>query len=62
MKPLSRLLLFTLLVSTGKAVFAADQFPLWKAMERAAQTNPAIKSQQIKVSRQTLEQKAAREP
>lgn len=60
MKPLSRLLLFTFLLSTGKAAFAADSLPLWEAMGRAAQFNPAIKSQQIEVGRQTLEQDIAR--
>jgi hypothetical protein len=38
MKPLSRLLLFTFLFSTVKAVVAADPLPLWEAMERAAQS------------------------
>lgn len=60
MKPLSRLLLFTFLLSAGKAALAADPLPLWEAMERAAQSNPAIKSQQAEVSRQTLEQDIAR--
>lgn len=60
MKPLSRLLLFAFLLSTGKAVFAADPLPLWEAMERAAQSNPVIKSQQVEVNRQTLEQDIAR--
>lgn len=60
MKPLSRLLLFTFLLSTGKAVVAADPLPLWEAMERAVQSNPAIKSQRVEVSRQTLEQDIAR--
>lgn len=60
MKPLSRLLLFTFLFFAGKAALAADPLPLWEAMERAAQSNPAIKSQQVEVSRQTLEQGVAR--
>lgn len=60
MKPLSRLLLFTFLLSIGKAAFAADSLFLWEAMERAAQSNPAIKSQQVEVDRQTLEQDIAR--
>lgn len=60
MKPLSRLLLFTFLLSTVKAVVAADPLPLWEAMERAVQSNPAIKSQRVEVSRQTLEQDIAR--
>lgn len=60
MKPLSHLLLLALLLPTGKAAFAADSLPLWEAMERAAQSNPAIKSQQAEVSRQTLEQDIAR--
>jgi outer membrane protein len=60
MKTLSRLLLFTFLFSTVKAVVAADPLPLWEAMERAAQSNPAIKSQRVEVSRQTLEQDIAR--
>ncbi|MBA3058269.1 MAG: TolC family protein [Gammaproteobacteria bacterium] len=60
MKPLSRLLLFVLLFSTVKAVVAADPLPLWEAMERAVQSNPAIKSQRVEVSRQTLEQDIAR--
>ena len=60
MKPQSRLLLFIFLLSTWKAAFSADPLPLWEAMERAAQFNPAIKSQQAEVSRQTLEQEIAR--
>ncbi|MDD5336669.1 MAG: TolC family protein, partial [Rhodoferax sp.] len=60
MKPLSRLLLFTFLSFTVKAVVAADPLSLWEAMERAAQSNPAIKSQLVEVSRQTLEQDIAR--
>ena len=60
MKPLSRLLFLFLLLSAAKAAFAADPLPLWEAMERAAQSNPAIKSQQIEVDRQTLEQGIAR--
>lgn len=60
MKPLSRLLLFTFLFSTVKAVVAADPMPLWEAMERAVQSNPAIKSQRVEVSRQTLEEDIAR--
>lgn len=60
MKPLSRLLLFTFLLSPWKTAFAADPLSLWEAMERAAQFNPAIKSQQAEVSRQTLEQDIAR--
>lgn len=60
MNPLSRLLLFSLLLSAGEATLAADPLPLWAAMERAAQFNPAIKSQRVEVSRQTLEQDIAR--
>ncbi|MDO9386728.1 MAG: TolC family protein [Thiobacillus sp.] len=60
MKPLSRLLLCTFLLSIGKAALAADSLSLWEAMERAAQSNPAIKSQQVEVDRQTLEQDIAR--
>ncbi|MCD6707357.1 MAG: TolC family protein [Thiobacillus sp.] len=60
MKPLSRLLLCVFLLSIGKAVLAADSLPLWEAMERAAQSNPAIKSQQVEVGKQTLEQDIAR--
>lgn len=59
MESLSRLLLFTVLLSSCKAVFAADPLPLWEAMARAAQSNPVIKSQQAEVSRQTLEQDIA---
>ncbi len=60
MKPWSRLLLFTFLLAPWNAAFSADPLPLWEAMERAAQFNPAIKSQQAEVSRQTLEQDIAR--
>lgn len=60
MKPLSRLLLCTFLLSIGKAALAADSLSLWEAMERATQSNPAIKSQQVEVSKQTLEQDIAR--
>jgi len=60
MNPLSRLLLLTFLLSFWKTAFAADPLPLWEAMARAAQSNPAIKSQQAEVTRQTLEQDVAR--
>lgn len=60
MKPWSRLLLLAFLLFAEKTSFAADSLPLWEAMERAAQFNPAIKSQQAEVSRQTLEQNIAR--
>lgn len=60
MKPLLRLQLFTFLLFAGNAAFAANSLPLWEAMERAAQVNPAIKSQQVEVERQTLEQDIAR--
>jgi len=60
MKSLSLLLLFTFLLSSWKAAFAAEPLPLWEAMARAAQSNPVIKSQQAEVSRQTLEQDIAR--
>ncbi|HUX31374.1 MAG TPA: TolC family protein, partial [Thiobacillus sp.] len=60
MKPLSQLLLFTFLLFSGKATLAADSLSLWEAMERAAQSNPVIKSQRVEVERQTLEQDIAR--
>lgn len=60
MKPLSRLLLLPFLLAAGEMAVAAEPLPLWEAMERAAQFNPAIKSQQVEVSRQTLEQDIAR--
>jgi outer membrane protein TolC len=60
MKPWPRLLLFTFLLSLWQTTLSADPLPLWEAMERAAQFNPAIKSQQAEVSRQTLEQDIAR--
>ena len=60
MKPSSRLLLFAFLLFVGSAVSAADPLPLWEAMERAAQSNPAVKSQQAELSRLTLEQDIAR--
>jgi outer membrane protein TolC len=56
----SRLLLLILLLSTGKAAFATESLPLWEAMERAALFNPAIKSRQVEIDRQTLEQDIAR--
>ena len=59
MKPLSRLLLCAVLFSIGKAAFAVEPLTLWDAMARAAQTNPALKSQQAEVSRQTLAQDIA---
>lgn len=59
MKTLSRLLFFTLLLSLAKVTAASNLMSLWEAMEKAAQANPAIKSQQIEVSRQTLEQDIA---
>lgn len=59
MKPLSRLLLFAVLFSIGKAAFAVEPLTLWGAMERAVQFNPALKSQQAEVSKQTLEQDIA---
>jgi len=60
MKPLSRLLLLSCLLSSGGAALAAEPLSLWAAMDRAAQYNPAIKSQQIEVSRHVLEQDIAR--
>lgn len=59
MRPLSRLLLFAVLFSIGKAAFAVEPLTLWGAMERAVQFNPALKSQQVEVSKQTLEQDIA---
>lgn len=60
MKPWSRLLLFSFFLAPWEAALSADPLPLWEAMERAAQSNPVIKSQQAEVSRQTLEQEIAR--
>lgn len=60
MKPLARLLLFAFLLSPWKTALAGDPLSLWEAMERAAQFNPVIKSQQAEVGRQTLEQDIAR--
>lgn len=60
MKPFSHLLLLIFLLSAGKAAFAADPLPLWEAMERAVQSNPLITSQQVEISKQTLEQDIAR--
>jgi len=59
MKPLSRLLMFSLLLFAAEVTLAADALPLWEAMERAMQSNPAIKSQEFEVSRQSLEQDIA---
>ena len=60
MKPLSHLPLFAVLLFAGSAAFAADPLPLWEAMERAALSNPAVKSQQAELDRLTLEQDIAR--
>lgn len=61
MKPLFFLIsLPALLLATGAPVSAAEQLPLWQAMERASQSNPAIRSQQIELDRQSLEQEIAR--
>ncbi len=60
MKPLSRMLLLSFLLSAGEAAMAADPLSLWAAMDRATQFNPAIKSQQVEVSRHALEQDIAR--
>lgn len=60
MRTSSRLLLLILLLSAGKAAFATESLSLWEAMERAARFNPAIKSQQGEIDRQTLEQDVAR--
>ncbi len=59
-KPMSQLLLLGLLLPTGNAAFANDALSLWEAMERAAQSNPAIRSQQIEIDKQALEQDIAR--
>lgn len=60
MRTSSRLLLLILLLSAEKAAFATESLPLWEAMERAARFNPAIKSQQVEIDKQTLEQGVAR--
>lgn len=60
MKAWSRMLLFTLLLSFGKAALPAEPLRLWEAMERAAHANPAIKSRQVEVDSQMLEQEIAR--
>ncbi len=59
MKPLSRLLTALFLAASATAG-AAEPLSLWDAMERAARTNPALRSQQVELSRQTLEQDIAR--
>ena len=58
MKPLSRLLT-ALFLAAGATTSAAEPLALWDAMERAAQSNPALRSQQVELSRQTLEQDIA---
>jgi outer membrane protein TolC len=60
MKPWSRLLLFIFLLAPWKIAFASGPLSLWEAMQRAAQFNPMIKSQQAEVNRQILEQDIAR--
>ncbi|HUX30440.1 MAG TPA: TolC family protein, partial [Thiobacillus sp.] len=59
MKPLSRLLTAFFLAS-GATTCAAEPLFLWDAMARAAQANPALRSQRVEVERQTLEQDIAR--
>ncbi|MDA8127937.1 MAG: TolC family protein [Betaproteobacteria bacterium] len=54
----SVLLAFSL--SAGKSAVAAEPLTLWGAMERAAQSNPALRSQQAEIARQALEQDIAR--
>lgn len=59
MKHLSRLLLITFFLATGTAASADQPLFLWDAMEQAAQANPALRSQQAELARQTLEQDIA---
>ncbi len=60
MMKIGSLLLVALLLSPANTAFAAEQLLLWEAMERAVLSNPAIKSQQVEVDSQTLEQAIAR--
>jgi outer membrane protein TolC len=58
MKPLSRVLT-VLFLAAAATPSVAEPLSLWDAMERAAQANPALRSQQVELSRQTLEQDIA---
>ncbi len=60
MKLLSSWLLFAVSVFAANTVSAAESLTLWEAMERAANSNPALRSQQAEVDKQVLEQDIAR--
>lgn len=60
MMKIRSMLLVALLLTPAKTTFAAEQLLLWEAMERAVVSNPAIKSQQVEIASQALEQAIAR--
>jgi outer membrane protein TolC len=61
MKRLSRsFALPAVLLALSATALAEEPLPLWEAMSRALQANPAFKGQQLDIDRQDLEQEIAR--
>lgn len=56
----ARCLLLPLALVGGVHAAADEPLTLWEAMRRAAEVNPAVRSQQVEVARQALEQDIAR--
>ena len=56
----ARWLLLSLALVGGVQAAADEPLTLWEAMKQAAEVNPAIRSQQVEVARQVLEQDIAR--
>jgi len=60
MKVPARWLLLPMALAGGMQAMAEEPLTLWEAMRRAAEANPAVRSRQVEVARQTLEQDIAR--
>lgn len=60
MKMPARWLLLSMALAGGIQAMAEEPLTLWEAMRRAAEANPAVRSRQVEVARQALEQDIAR--
>lgn len=60
MKVPARWLLLLMALLGGAQAMAEEPLTLWEAMRRAAEANPAVRSRQVEVARQALEQDIAR--
>lgn len=60
MKMPARWLLLPMTLVGGMQAMAEEPLTLWEAMRRAAEANPAVRSRQVEVARQALEQDIAR--